>query len=162
MIDETSGALAVDMVTGLRYDLEERVAKLAALRAESTAARLAWSAKTESLTAEHRPLVDRIDALRLEMETVEAEVRAFALLVHDATTDKKPAPGVSIAITTECRINEPEALAWATEKGMALKPATVDLAAIKKLALSGAVPMPFVELLDRPVVRIATNLGGGE
>jgi hypothetical protein len=90
-----------------------------------------------------------------QLETLERDVRVDALLLHKATGDKKPVPGVEIVIGRQLDYDLPDALAWAKETGLAL---TLDVKTFEALAKSLTPPPKGVTIADVPKVRIASDL----
>lgn len=90
------------------------------------------------------------------METEEATVRAMALVAYETEGAKHPAPGVEVVISKEFEIDEAAGLAWAKTTRMFLLPEQLDAKAVKKVA--AVQPLPFVEVRERPAVRLAKDL----
>ncbi len=107
-------------------------------------------------------LADEMQKLEAEKRAIEAEesaVRGMALVEYDGRedkTNKEISAGVSIAIESSISYDAGSALAWAKEKGMCLKPESLDVKAFEKIAK--VTPLPFVECVETPTVRIAADL----
>ena len=101
-------------------------------------------------------------AQRLGAEMIvrhETAVRKAGAEIYLNTGEKKPAPGVEVKIYKSLSIIDPAAaLAWATEKQMALIPARVDEKALLAIAAAMTPPLPFVLQSEEPKVTIATQL----
>jgi hypothetical protein len=96
----------------------------------------------------------KADADALDSE--EATVRAMALVAYETEGHKRPAPGVDVVVTKDYEIDEASGLQWAKTTKMCLLPEQLDVKAVKKMA--AVVPLPFVEVRERPTVRIASDL----
>lgn len=100
--------------------------------------------------------VKALNAAKAELAEAEATVRALALVAHEMTKDKKPAPGVSIIDETTYTIDPVKGFAWAKEKGMCMIPESLDVKAVEKLAT--VQKLDFVTITKAPAVRIAKDL----
>lgn len=100
-----------------------------------------------------------LEQLRADTDALEAEestVRAMALVAFETEGAKKPAPGVDVVIAKEYDIDHEAGLTWAKATRMFLLPEQLDTKAVKKVA--AVQPLPFVEVRERPAVRIASDL----
>lgn len=153
---DTTKAMTMDLKGTLAAKVAQlREARITARKVDST-----WRDVLAAFDAQHATTEKAVYAANDIVQKLEAEVRAYTLLVWDAAgrTDTKPLAGVQVVMGREVKIDEVEAMQWARQTGLGMKPATLDVAAIKKLADTGVVNMPFVTVIERPSVRIATDL----
>jgi hypothetical protein len=115
--------------------------------------------RAEFDAANHALLANQRDG-KLNIEALEREARALALVEYKATGKKDVAPGVSIKIGKEYVYSRADALAWARETKLCLLPESLDEAAFKKIA--SATPLPFVTVESTPAAFIATQLNAAE
>ena len=144
------------MTRALEESLYDAAMQLAVLResVRQRAERIASARRAFELGIAHE--LDQLATDKAQVETAEAAVRGMALLVYDAEGQRKPAPGVEVILQKEYDIDEASGLTWAKATGMCLVPQQLDLKAVKKMAT--VVPLPFVEVRERPAVRIASDL----
>jgi len=94
--------------------------------------------------------------IRREIEATEGAVRGMALVTYEQSGEKKPVPGVEIVVGEELVYDEADAWKWAQVTGMCMTPAKLDVKSFAKIAK--AAPLPFVEKVEKPSVRIASDL----
>lgn len=136
--------------------IRQAVETLATARRNAAARRAALSEARQVFEAEHASLILDGKAADETAQLAEQVVRELVLVHHKTTGDGAPCAGVSIALTTEFKVDVVAGLEWARQTKMALIPESLDLAAVKKIARATA--LPFVTLLEVPAVRIATDL----
>ena len=90
--------------------------------------------RSEASTAENAALRVNIDAEAGVVEVEADAVRAMGLtLYHADPANKQPAPGLTVKVMTGVEYDEPKALAWGLEKGIAVTHA-LDKKAFKSIA----------------------------
>lgn len=113
----------------------------------------------EQFATDHAALFAATKQLQAELEQQEAQARTLALALYqqDPTT-KQPAPGVTIKVMRVLPDYDAKAaLAWAKQKGVALK---LDAKLFETIALDSAEPLLVgLEPHDEPRATLATDLG---
>lgn len=136
--------------------LLERIIQLADLRKRAARSREQLRLRTEEFQRANAGLIATDREYAAAVDSAEVALRAVAVDEYRRTKERKPAPGLEIKLFKEYAIDEVAGLAWAKEKDLCLIPATLDLAAIKKLAT--VQPLAFVRISEVPKVTIATDL----
>jgi len=106
----------------------------------------------------NEPLLTSLAAAAGVVEQEEAAVRAMGLALYTETGEKKPCPGVSIAVRTTFDYPTAEALAWAKVTGIALVPETLDVRTFAKVIAAMPEKPAFVKVVETPQAQIATDL----
>lgn len=120
------------------------------LKAELADRRAEFEASIADITETHK-------LASADAETCENELRALALAAYTSDpTNKKPAPGVSVAMEKVISYDPLVALVWAQNTKLALLPERLDEKAF--LAIARATDLPFVTLSERPSIKLATDL----
>src|SRR5690606_14325188 len=83
-------------------------------------------------------------------------VRQVALAHYEVTKDTNPHAAVTVAVSHVPQYDDAEALEWARKTGMALIPESLDKKALEKIAK--ATTLPFVKMVDKPSIRVASDL----
>ena len=136
--------------------LREQVQRVALLRRVESHIGAQLDAAKAAFNAEHAAMLTESARLASEREQAEDVLSALALAQFAATGDKHPTAGVDIAEMTKLEYDAVEAFAWASEKGMAVKPASLDVKAFEKIAK--ATKLDFVNVVVEPKVTIARDL----
>jgi hypothetical protein len=146
-------ALDSSILTGA---LRTALHRLNVLRSTRDAQAATLAELREAFDAAHREHIDALTTTKRELESIEAEIRGSALVVHDITGEPKPVAGVEIKGFTVYAIDETAALAWAREKQLCLVPESLDVKALQALAKVQA--LPFVTVSKEYKAQIATDL----
>lgn len=136
--------------------LLERVIQLADLRDRAARSHALLQLRTEEFQRANAGLIENLKERSAAADAAEIALRAVAAEEYERTKERKPAPGIEIKLYKQYAINEVAGLAWAKEKDLCLIPASLDVAAIKKLATVQA--LSFVMVSEVPKVTIATDL----
>lgn len=136
--------------------LLERVIQLAYLRNRAARSRALLQLRTEEFQRANAGLIENLKEHSAAADAAEIALRAVAAEEYERTKERKPAPGIEIKLYKQYDINEVAGLAWAKEKDLCLIPASLDVAAIKKLATVQA--LSFVMVSEIAKVTIATDL----
>ena len=131
---------------------------VAEVRGESAAATDALKFKRAQFAEENEALLDYEKLTREALTAAEENARALVLAYFTETENASttPSPGVQVKLYVVPKYELAVALAWATEKQMALIPAKLDVAAFEKIAK--ATPLSFVTMEMEPRVTLATKL----
>lgn len=136
--------------------LLERVIQLADLRDRAARSCALLQLRTEEFQRANAGLIKNLKERSAAADAAEIALRAVAAEEYERTKERKPAPGIEIKLYKQYDINEVAGLAWAKEKDLCLIPASLDVAAIKKLATVQA--LSFVMVSEIAKVTIATDL----
>lgn len=140
-----------------QQQLQEAVRQVSEARLALALQRQQLAERQATFDEENADLIAAKVAANQRVVETEATCRAIALAHFQMTGEKKPTPGVEVKETKKYDIDEAAGFAWATEKGMCLIPAALDVKAIKKLATVQA--LPFVTVTTEPQVQLAGDLG---
>lgn len=136
--------------------LDEQIRMLAQLRYGHQLVGDRLKAKRAAFDAEHSKLIDLIKQFATAQAQIETTIKAMALTVYEQEKVKKLTPGVEVKLFKAYTIDSAAGLEWAKEKKLCLIPESLDVEAVKKMAL--VTPLPFVTIKDEPKVQIATDL----
>ncbi len=136
--------------------IRELIAKVALQREEAQQRRALIASKREAFETSIEHDTAALKALQLAVDANEETLRLMAVAHYGATEERKPAPGVEVVITKRVDIDRDAGLKWATDHGLFLIPASLDVKAVEKAAK--VTPLPFVTLVDVPAARIASDL----
>lgn len=146
-------APAADLPTLVRQLAEARRWKATAT-AELQHLRDAW---TDRFDGENVDAIQEAYAAELSVSELDSYVREATLAAYRADpSNKQPAPGVGIRVTTRLTYDEAKAMMWALDHQMPqlLK---LNVKAFEKAA--PALGLPFVETVSTPSATIASDLG---
>lgn len=140
----------------LTESLRTEAVKLATLRHEAEQRDEAIKRQRAAFEDTIAQQVQSLAGIRREIEATEGAVRGMALVTYETTGEKKLIPGVDVVVGEELVYEESDAWEWAQKTGMCISPAKLDAKAFAKIAK--AAPLPFVKKVDKPSVRIASDL----
>jgi hypothetical protein len=136
--------------------LRAKRAELAEARRTLAGAKTLLADRKAQFDRENRELVLEINRANDAVAAAELMVRTLAVEHFHATSEKKPIAGVEVKIKKEYDVDEVRGFEWAKAKDLCLIPASLDIAAVKKLATVQA--LEFVTVRDVPSPQIATDL----
>lgn len=101
---------------------------------------------------------DGLVGLQKQIKVVDEGIRQAALDYYTETGDKHPHPKVSVIINKELTYDVKRAIGWAINNALGML--KLDTAKFEKhaRAVADTVPVEFVEINDKPSVRIASEL----
>lgn len=135
------------LADGVREVAESRRA-LEHLREERKRLYAAWE-------AENAPLLLQEKATAEALAAAEQNLRDAVLREYEQTSNKTPAPGLSVRVERTYNYAPADALDWAKQHGMAL---ALDAKAFKDICKADSTRPGFVFVSDEPKALIATDL----
>jgi len=104
----------------------------------------------------HGEAIQAHETIKLHVTDLENSVRDLALRAFSQDkTNKQPAPGVGIRVTTSPDYDKAAAFGWAKTHGLALQ---LDTKAFNDICKSDSTRPDFVTITETPVATIATDL----
>ena len=129
---------------------------VADVRRDAKRVKDALAAKTAAFETENAALIAEAKAHKTNQEHAEAALRALILAHYELTKEAKPAKGAEVKMQKGLTYDAAAAFSWAKEKGMALLPESLDVAAFEKIA--SVSDLPFVTKTETPQAQIATDM----
>lgn len=142
----------------IREHLITELRQLAKLRGELARAQEAWQKRLDALRETNADLLEAIDQIEGDVDQQDDHVRELARYAYEATGDKHPAPGVTVAEKTTIEYDEDRAYEWASEKDLFIQPQQLDRKAFEKFARENPEQVDFVVLGTEPQPRISRSL----
>lgn len=139
----------IDILRAQVREVAQRRAERDALAAELKDARAAFEATLGDKPARLKGLVEAV-------AMSEDAAKKLGEALHAATKNKAPVDGLSIKEMNVYSYSKSDAFAWAKEKGLALIPESLDVAAFEKIAK--ATPLPFVTHTVEGKAQLASDL----
>lgn len=136
--------------------LKEQVQRVARARLALQNAQQSLAEVRNAFDADNRILIDAVKGNAAEVDAAEDALRALTLANFERTGEKKPVAGVEVKERNTLSYSPDEAMSWARETKMALKPESLDVKAFEKIAK--ATDLPFVAVIVEPQVNIASDL----
>lgn len=128
-------------LAGLRDEIRSRIIRLATARTWLKEVDGEIETREQALYAspDMQKLVARQNELEAQSKLLEQELRGLVVDHYNADPEmsKKPVVGVGIRETKQAVFDVATAEAWAKEKGLFMKPATLDIKALEKFLLTG-------------------------
>lgn len=147
--------------------LRVRVQELAHKRASTAVIAATVKAKVDAFEAANAEELSAYKVARAEVDALEAEVKALAVLAYDALSDeakkadgaKKVAPGVAIQDAPTYSITDRDAaFAWSKASTIGYIPESFDEAEVVNAAKKLSASLPFVSKLDGYKATLAKDL----
>lgn len=138
--------------------LEEQVARVAALRRESVAMITRIREEEAAFRAENAALYDAQETMDTAIEQAEHALKILTVSHYVLTGEAKPVLGVEVKVFATFEYPADDAFAWAMVKGLAITPASLDRRAFEKVM--GVLPdkPAFVHVIRTPRAQIASDL----
>ena len=138
--------------------LREQVRRVAEARRRLAESEAAFAEREQAFTDANAELLAQMKVDTDLVGQAEGTLRALTLAHYEQTKEKKPVEGVQVKEITTLSYSETEALAWAREKRLALKPESLDVKAFEKIVAALVEKPRFVLEVVTPRADITRDL----
>jgi len=138
--------------------LQEQVKRVADVRRLHAEQKARLDALRAAFDETHRQLIGDVDEIGDEIERAEHALKTLTVSHFQVTGEAKPVRGVEVKVFTSLDYNDTDAFDWAAAKGLAIKPASLDVKAFEKVMNALPEKPAFVKVVQTPRAQIATDL----
>jgi hypothetical protein len=138
--------------------LREAAERLLVARARAASAALVVAEERERFTQDHAEEITLAEQAAAAEQLADHQLRDLTLAYYAATGERKPVPGVEVALRSSFAFNAEAIMAWVKRTGIGLVPERYDEKMIQKVAKAAPGSVEGVTETQEPFVKIASDL----
>lgn len=138
--------------------LQEQVVRVHRARARHEALRAEVVSRRAAFEADNAPTIEEMKVAEADVNAREHALRALTVSHFNVTGETTPVPGVAVKLFTTLDYDPVDAFQWAQEKGLAIKPPSLDTKAFEKVVAALPEKPAFVRTIQTPNAQIKSDL----